>query len=130
MGDLELYAIYAQGGAWEASWSPLQGTPLGDLLPVVSKAVYDHALAGWTLPFVRALGLPPEGALRKLLPADKVCAERAGCTLKTISCQPLHKRMPWCFVPSGLDVPARPLGAEAIRLWREGVRLLVVDETP
>jgi hypothetical protein len=37
--------------------------------------------------------------------------------------------MPWCFVPAGLEEgPASDLGAETLRLWREGVYIIVVDE--
>ncbi len=131
VGDLDLFVVYARGGSWEAAWEPLRGSSLAELVPRTDKATYDHALRGWTLPLVRALGLPPEGALRKLPAGGRLCAERGGCPLKGPACHPLHKRMPWCFAPGDLPPgPARDLGAEAIRLWRGGVRILVVDKTP
>ncbi len=128
LGDLELFVVYSTRGRWEPSWRPLQAHAIAGLFSQVTQEVYDHALVGWTSPFVKALGLPPQGALRKLPPASKVCAERSSCPLKGPECTPLHKRMPWCFVPS--DLPkgeASTLGTEALRLWREGVYLVAVD---
>lgn len=128
LGDLELQLIYQYGASWEPSWKPLQGALIASLLTVVSKEVWDHALAGWTRPLVQALGIPPDGALRKLPSADKLCEKRSICPYyHPKECQPKAKNMPWCFEPSGVRDPnARQLASELLSLWREGVYVLVV----
>jgi len=128
MGDLELYLIYQYGQRWEETWVPAQGLEATNLLTVVDKAVMDHALAGWSSPLVKALGIPPEGALRKLPVGNRVCERRDPCPFyRPKECVPLHSKMPWCFEPSGIEDPnARRLIAELVKFWREGVYTVVV----
>jgi hypothetical protein len=126
IGDLDLYLIYQYGEIWEEEWSPLQGQAITKLLTVVSQEMMDHALKGLTGPFVKALGIPPEGALRKL--PNHLCDRRGVCPFyHKKECLPLYKKMPSCFEPSGIeDLEARRLAGILVRMWREGVYLVVV----
>jgi hypothetical protein len=127
MGYLELFLIYSVEGRWESDWEPLQGQPICDLLTHVSKEMWDHALRGWTSPLVKNLGLPPEGGLRKM---SQVCTHLDSCPMHDLKrCTPLSKRMFNCFQPLGVEGDiALQLAAEIVRFWREGVRVLVVEE--
>ena len=127
LGLVELYVIYSKGGEWEPEWKALQGTTLASLFTTLSKLDYDHVLKGYSAPFVKALGLPPQGALRKMAPH---CANRVGCSLfDKVDCLPTAKGMPHCYQPEKLPSDeARCLGYETVRLWREGVYVAVVEE--
>jgi hypothetical protein len=126
MGTLELYLIYQYGDLWEVAWRPLQGESITSLLTVVTQEMMDHALKGLTRPFVKALGIPPEGALRKL--PNPTCDRKVICPFyHKKECNPLFKSMPSCFEPAGiLDLEARQLAGSMVRMWREGVYLVVV----
>lgn len=126
MGDLELYLIYQYGEVWEEEWALLQGQSITNLLTVITQEVMTHALKGWSKPLVTALGIPPEGAIRKL--DDPRCYRRELCPFHVKkSCIPKHPKMPLCFEPEGIEDPtARLLGSELIKLWRAGVYILVV----
>lgn len=127
LGDLELYLIYQYGEVWEDAWVAAQGLPIAELFTTVHFETMNHALRGWTSPLVKALGLSPAGALRKLPLKDRTCYKKTICPLYTKDCQPQSLKMPWCFEPgSVVDITARRLGAEAIRLWKLGVYLIVV----
>lgn len=128
LGDLELYLIYQYGERWEDTWERAQGLEAMGLLTTVDKAMMDHALAGWTSPLVKALGIPPEGALRKLPVMNRVCERRDPCPFyRPKECVPLATKMPWCFEPSGIEDPnARRLLAELVQFWRQGVYTVVV----
>lgn len=130
LGVLELYVIYDYDGVWEDAWKPLQGSDLTSLATTVSKDVFDHALHGWSKPFVTALGLAPTGALRKLPVKATVCALRSNCTFyDKARCVPASAKLPWCFEPDGFDDPEqRRLAAEVVMLWRQGVYVVVVRE--
>ena len=124
--DLPLYLIYQYGENWEEEWKPLQGAAITSLLTVVSQEDMTHALKGWTKPLFQALGLAPEFALRKLPSFD--CDKKKICPLHDKkNCTPRSKKMPWCFEPSGIeDLDARSLAGDLIKLWREGVYIVVV----
>lgn len=130
LGDLQLLLIYAKAGVWEAAWRPIQQLPIAESFTVTTKAVMDHALRGWTSPLVKALGIPPDGAIRKLPSASRECHVRTECPMyHRAECTPTHKKMPWCFQPGGLATDEeRRLAADAIQKWRAGVYLVVVDE--
>ena len=124
MGVLQLYLIYKEAGQWEQEWRPVQGVLE---LPVVSKEVMDHALHGWTRPLVDALGPPPQGRLLLLPRAARECAYKTRCrSYNAKRCGLLLKKMPWCFEPAELE--SKLLVAEIIKLWREEVYVLVVEE--
>ncbi len=130
-GKIDVFVIREEKGLWEEAWRPLQGTYYRDLFAVISKEAFDHALRGWSKPFVTALGLPPQGALRKLPVIARTCEEVLNrCPFhEAKDCFPLGRHLPSCFRPQGLESEAvRDLGYEAIRLWREGVYLVVVKE--
>ena len=130
MGFLELFLIFNEHGVWEPEWRPLQGDALTALFTVVSKDTMDHALKGWSRPLVSALQLAPDGCLIKLPKDAKRCGARANCPFyDKKTCFPTAKKMPWCFVPDGVEGEERVrLAAEVIKFWREGVYVLVVEE--
>jgi hypothetical protein len=124
MGFIELYLIYDEGGTWEEQWRPLQG--LMDL-PIVSKETMDHALQGWTRPFVDQLGPPPNGMLHKLSVSAKRCSFEITCPFyDKRRCFVLSEKVPWCFEPTGIS-PGN-LAAEVIKLWKQGVYVIVIRE--
>lgn len=130
LGDLSVFIIYEQASAYEAAWAPVQGLPFTDSFTRVPKAIWDHALKGWTSPLVKALNLPPKGAILKLSKAEKTCEVQNTCPMFTSGeCTPLYKKMPWCFQPGGLaNLDQRRLGADAIQMWRENTYIIVVFE--
>lgn len=125
---MELYLIYQEDGVWESEWKPLQGDPITELLTVITKETLDHVLAGWSKPLTTTLGIPPDGALRKLPHA--LCYQRVPCPFYVRkNCSPTSKAMPWCFEPDGIeDLVSRKLASILVSLWREGVYVLVVQE--
>lgn len=130
LGPLELFFIYQTGSLWEAEWAPFQRTSFASLLPVISDEVVNHALRGWTQPFIQALGLAPSGALRKVPKEHQQCDHRARCPFYAPSdCQPTGKRLPNCFQPEHLTDQVGVLAYEVIRLWRESVYVVVVQES-
>jgi len=130
MGFLELYLIYQYGADYEADWKPLQGHPLAGLFTSVSKETMDHALKGFTRPFVQQLGLPPLGCLHKIPTGSRECAHVAECPFyDKMACLPTSKKLPNCYQPAGVEGDvARQLGHEVVALWREGVFIVVVRE--
>jgi hypothetical protein len=125
MGQLALHLVRQEAGVWEPEWDDLRGTAIADLFTVVTREVIEQALQGYTKPLILALGLPPDGALRKLPPEAKICSQRRTCSLWDAQCCfPVAKKMPWCFQPSGLP----PKASEAIQIWRERVYLVVALE--
>lgn len=125
LGTQELFLIDEASGEWEPEWKALQDHPIAKLFASVSKEDMDHALHGWTRPLVDKLGPAPALLLRKL-PSSK-CAHRNHCTLFRASiCTPTHPKVPWCFQPEGTEGQTGLLASEAIRLWREGVYIVVV----
>lgn len=130
LGDLKLFLIYAKDGVWEATWRPLQHLPIAESFTVTTKAIMDHALRRWTSPLVKALSIPPDGAIRKLSVLNQTCSASLDCPMfHRAECTPTHKKMPWCFQPGGMVTDeARRLAAEVVQKWREGVYLVVVGE--
>jgi hypothetical protein len=125
MGQIELLLVRMEGGCWEPEWEALRETPIAGLLPVVTRQDIEHALKGYTRPLYRGLGLPPDGALRKLPKDAKECRERRSCRLwRPEECHPVAKAMPWCFQPDALPLKA----AEVIQLWREKTYIVITLE--
>lgn len=129
-GDIEVMVVRSKDGVWEGDWQHLQGTPVGDLFSVVTQAEFDHVLHKFSKPFVDALGIPPEGALRKL-PSTR-CAKERGCTLYDSKRCFTHtkKELPWCFQLAEVQLPeaVMTLVTEVIFLWRTGAYLVVVED--
>jgi len=130
LGPLELYVIYETDGVWEGTWQPVQGSDVTSLMTTISKEVYDHALKGWTRPLITALGLAPSGALRKLPLGAARCAARTKCPFfDKKACVPASPKMPVCFEADvSPDEQKRHLTSEIIKLWRDGVYVVVVQE--
>lgn len=126
MGDLELYFIYKGLEGYEVTWGFLEGLPIVDLLSHVPIEDANHALAGWSWPLTSKLGIPPEGALRKL--PSKKCFVRAKCLFHQAKiCEATHPKLPWCFEVDGVeDDKARNGASYLIRMWREGVYIVVI----
>lgn len=128
MGELELLAVPVRAGDW-GQWEDVRASPLGDLVSVVPVEAFDHALRGWSRPLVDALGLPPQGALRKMPRAARQCRLRKDCIFfDRRKCTPFSKEMPWCYEPDGMD--ASPRFTEILSSWREGVYVVMVLERP
>jgi hypothetical protein len=129
MGMVELYLIYEEKGVWEPPWLVLQGMGVVEGVSSLPRAEMEQALIGWTRPLVDTLGPPPQGMLLKLPPSTRLCATREHCPFhQPKACGHSLPKMPWCFVPDGVEDDVRPLLAELIKLWREGVYVLVVQE--
>lgn len=126
MGDISLFIIWADEAGW-GDWDAVRTSLFAPLLSVIPKTVMDHALRGWTKPLVDALGLPPQGALRKMPPSAKQCEQRHKCIFfEKNRCHPFTKKMPWCYEPDG--VGGAPFTADIISHWRKGVYVIVVLE--
>lgn len=127
---IQVLAIWERGGEWEPEWEPLRDTVVGDQFSSCSQEALDHALHGLCRPLVDALGIPPAGALRKLLPASRECFRRRKCPLYLPRrCLLDSSKMPWCFEPEGVPDGVRETATRAIELWREVVYLVVVKES-
>jgi len=126
-GVLEILIVWSDKGIWEAEWEPLRETPWADLMTIVKPEVMEHALKGWSKPLVTALGLPPEGALRKIPVVGRQCGLRKDCALHEAGkCQPTAKELPWCYEPDGLESgPLRAAVSRLIQTWHEGVYVVV-----
>ena len=131
MGTLRLLLIRETNGQWEAEWEPLRGTVFGDLFSTLEKDIIEHGLNRWSRPLVDALGLPPEGALRKIPPESRVCFKRQRCPLYDPRlCFPESKNMPFCFEPDGVaSEKVRFAAARAFEQWRDRVYLVVIKES-
>jgi hypothetical protein len=128
-GELQLLAVWQKDGHWEPEWEPLRGTPFGDLLSVVPEETLNHALTGWSRPLVQALGISPEGALRKIPKEAQQCLRRSKCPLYDAKCVPLAREMPWCFEPDGVkDDGVRYAASRVIEEWRAKVYVVIVTE--
>jgi hypothetical protein len=126
MGDLHLMLVRSVGGEWEPDWAPLKGSPYEPYLTITTHEIVEHALHGWTSPLVKALGYAPKLVLHRLSPDARQCAMVDRCLFyRKRDCLPNAKNMPNCYEPRG--VPSE-LGYEIIRLWRESVYVVVVEE--
>lgn len=130
MGDVHLLLV----DGWTAGWEVLRGTVFGKQISVVSREAVDHALHKLSRPLVDALGIPPEGALRKI---PRQCWHRKKqpdkpypCPLyDKKACQATSPDAPWCFEPDDTpDNAVRKKAAELAELWREGVYVVVVED--
>ena len=130
LGYLELFLIYETGGFWEVPWRSLQTTSaIRDLLTSVSSETMDHGINGWTSPLVKKLGLPPYGCLLKFPKDLTPCQHRKKCPFfDRVVCLPTYKKTPTCYEPESKD-EERPLLSELVRLWKEGVYVVLVQES-
>lgn len=129
MGELQLFLISTKkDGSWESEWELLRGTVFGDLFSKVSKENVEHALHKLSRPLVDSLGVPPEGALRKLPVENRLCFRRVKCPFfDPKKCFPEAKNMPWCFEPDGVaDESVRVVATQAIERWRKRIYLVVI----
>lgn len=115
-------------GRWELGWENIRGTFFGQLVPRVPRSAFNHVLNGYSQPFIEALGLPPEGALKRLPTA--ACAKQGGCSLyDSRRCSLWSKKLPWSYEPAGFDAlggSTLRIASELIFLWKEGVRVVAV----
>jgi hypothetical protein len=126
-GPLEILVVWSAKGIWEPEWEPLRETQWAELLTIVHPEVMEHALRGWSRPLVLALGLPPEGALRKIPVENRQCSQRGPCPLyDPKQCQPVAKELPWCFEPEGFSPgPLKDALVRLIQIWHEAVYVVV-----
>lgn len=121
MGDVEVWLLRPD----EPEWLALATTPVADLVTRMPRTALEHALRGWSRPFVNAVGLPPPGASRKLPKVHHECGLRKRCAMwRNASCRLLAVDVPVCFEPDGLP----PAATEVVRLWREGVYVMLTLE--
>lgn len=127
---LDILVVTTKDGVWESEWRPLQGTAWAGLMTIVSKENMDHALHGYSKPLTAALGLPPEGCLRKVPLEHRECSLRNRCALyKPKLCVPSSPEVPWCFEPSGVeDGVVKTAVSRLIQTWKEGAYVVVVME--
>ena len=106
---------------------PLQGTPWGDQLPIVSGENLSHALLGHTMPLMREIGPDPRSLLR-LIPSEyRVCAMFQGCiNFEPKDCHP-GATLPACYEPPGLPQEATLPAAEVALSWAEGRYVILVQ---
>lgn len=130
MGDLHLLLIREEGGCWESEWEPLRGTVFGNQFTTISKETLDHGLNRYSRPLVDALGISPEGALKKIPLESRECFRRRVCPLyEPKNCFPEAKNMPWCFEPDGVaSEGVRYAATRAFEQWRDRVYLVVIKE--
>lgn len=130
MGQVRLMLIREQGGTWEEEWEPLRGTVFGDQFTSTTKETIEHALKGWSRPLVDALGIPPEGALKKIPPESRQCFRRHVCPIYDQKiCFPEARNMPFCFEPDGVAQEAvRYAATRAFEQWRDRVYLVIIKE--
>lgn len=130
MRDLQVLLISSKGDEWDPEWDLLRGTVFGDQFSVVSKEVVDLALQRLSKPLTQALGIQPQGALRKIPLKSRACFRRKSCPLfNPKQCFPEAPNMPWCFEPDGVELETvRLLATQAIELWRRGIYIVVVKE--
>lgn len=129
MGEVSLLVTWEKDGKWEPELEVLRGTPIGGLLSVIDDGVFQHALRGYSRPLVDVLGIPPEGALRKLPDAASDCALRHTCPFHEARCKLSSKLMPWCFEPEGFSDPElRKAVTKVIEEWRGNVYVVVVRD--
>lgn len=129
VGSLDLYIIDSTSGIWEERWRPLQSSDprFVDLVTKIDQETFNHALRGWTSPFVKSMGLAPDGALYKV-PVQECRNQRTCIYWDKKLCTARSRLLPWCYEPkvSESEEAAR-LAGEIVHLWREGVRVVVVD---
>ena len=127
MGDLHLLLVRSVAGEWESDWAALRDSPYAEFLTRIEKETLDHALHGWTSPLVKKLGPSPQMILHRLSPDNRQCALWADCVFyRKRDCVPKAPKMPSCFEPR--DLPTE-LGQEMLRVWRESVYIVLVEET-
>lgn len=109
--------------------SPLRGTELGKLIPVLDGDSMSHALHGNPLPLIRKLGRPPKAQLKQVT-WDMTCSLIKTClTADRAICFPCLK-MPHCYIPPGFETGEEERAAEAVlRAWADE-RYVVVIEGP
>lgn len=128
MGEVQLFLL----DGWEEPWTLLQGTPIGNQISMVTKEAVNHALHRLSRPLVDSLGIPPQGALRKVPLVSQSCwmkrpkGNRRACSIQGPECTIRSPKVPVCFEPDGIEEESlRKVSAQAIELWREGVYVVV-----
>ena len=130
MGEIQLMLL----DGWEEPWALLRDTLIGNQFSMVYREAVDHALHKLSRPLVDSLGIPPDGALRKVPEGSRLCwlrvrqGRQRECPIQGPECDIRSPKMPTCFEPDGFDDEAvRFIAARAIELWREGVYVVVVQ---
>ena len=126
-GDVQVVRVLpGEDDIWGA-FSPLRGTPWGDLLPVVTGESLSHALHGMTTPLMKEIGRPPEILLRRIPKAYRRCAMWEGCiSFREAHCQPCL-RLPDCYEPPEVPPEAVLLASFVAVSWKEGVYVVLVE---
>lgn len=118
--------VRCENGVWEPSWEPVRLSRYAEYFTKVPKQVMDHALLGWTSPLVKSLGPAPKLILHRLSPDARQCAVVEKCLFyQKKNCLPNAAKMPTCFELVGLP---GEISYELLRLWRDSVYMVVVEE--
>lgn len=108
--------------------APLKGTRWEKRIPVVSGAVFSHALHGRLTPLMNALGPRPQLLAKRF--SDVLCALREGCLAHDAKrCRFAHVELPECYEPD-LDRQEAHLGpilTVIAQAWSEGRYVLIVE---
>ena len=117
-------------GSYTDPWgvlAVLRETPWESPFPRVSHYTFDHALRGHASTLMRELGPPPTALARRLPIAHARCRDATGCVNSGPKCVP-GPEVPECWTGGGFPPgPAAEVAAYVVRLWKEGVPVVVVD---
>jgi hypothetical protein len=108
MGELHIVVLFSDDGVW-TDHEGLQRL-IGDAASYfghVDEGVYNHAKAGYTDQLVKALGVPPVVALRRITPEVGRCHFYSGCPGASLACQFGSGAVPECFMADGPDSVVR-----------------------
>lgn len=114
------------GGPW-GLLQFLVGTDWEGLFPRVSSDILDQALRGYATPLMKILGPPPKALVKRLPVVETHCSQRASCINHSPLCVPGPK-VPECWESATFKGGEATLVNDVVRLWREGVVVLVSAE--
>jgi len=109
----------------DEEWEPLKASWLDALVSHVEAEAVRHALNGYSVPLVRALGISPVGALHKIPHAYFLCREVA-CPSRDQRCNPLSKKCPLCYSLAGpFEGQTLLIANRVVEKWREGGYVII-----
>jgi len=101
-GDFQVIFLFRQGTVLE------EGAELEEALSyfikdftVISEETYVHAMAGYTVPLFKQMGVESQTLLRRAPEADFRCDNVGWCRLVSQNCWIGAKKRPDCYVPPG-----------------------------
>jgi len=123
---LVLRPIPINGDIW-GDFTVLKGTPIGNLIPVVSGEAYSNAMHGYVTPLMNEIGPDPHGLLKQIPKEYRTCQMSQSCIMYDIkTCYPCPK-LPACYVPSKVHSDDQEVVAVVILAWVEGRYVILVE---